>query len=52
MDRTYCPFSKDNCLSRCVFRCHKVSTPYGILECLIALNMTGVNDYRDDEELK
>lgn len=44
---TFCPFIKDNCTSRCVFRSGKAHDEAGETVCRLALAATSIDTYCD-----
>ena len=43
-NNTYCPFSKEECRSDCMFRINMVATDRGFSKCLIAVNLCAIEN--------
>lgn len=43
-NNTYCPFSKEECRSDCMFRINMVATDRGLSKCLIAVNLCAIEN--------
>lgn len=49
-NNTFCPFVNGECRSDCMFNIgHLVATDRGTSKCLIAVKLSGINEYQQDQ---
>lgn len=49
MDKKFCPFVNGQCRDDCVFRCGNVLIGRDLVNCLIAVKISDINELQSDE---